>query len=312
MTATVTARLDKAGPPVPMRGTLPMAANTILFKEALVSRNAAGNAVAPTDGDGLPVMGYANATYDNRTGSVAGGLAGDLDADMCYGVIALDYTGTAPLPGEMCYAVDNKTVSRDSVGGTRGKAGPCTEVRNSKAYVWVGPHVPGVAASGPAFIAIPLTSLRLSTGAAVPAFADGSADGFQLTDSEALSLRINDDSTTVFTCSVDLPANLDDATDLVLHVLGFRVGSADTADVGLTVGAFFHTVGAAHTADANAGGETTPFTAATTIVSEETLTIAAADIPAMPCSLTLTFTVTSELDGDDLCLTRFWLVGGAK
>lgn len=291
----------------PMVGTWPIAASTRLLKGWSVARDASGNLVAPTDGDGFPVIGIAQADYDNSTGS-----AGDVDAQVDYGVFERSYTGTAPVALQVVYSVNNYTVSTDSAGGTRGIAGIVTEVRNSKAFVMTGPEVIALLSSQDSVsIPVPLGALRLSTGAAVPAFNDGVADGFELTDSEALGLRINPNSTTTFAVTVPMPSNLDDGQDLTLHLTGFRVGAADVT-AAVTVGAFFHTVGAAHTADVDAGGATTAFDGATTIVTDETLTIAAADVPAAPCDLTLTFTVTAALDADDLALTSCWIEAQTK
>jgi hypothetical protein len=319
MARTDSALLVHKGPAIPAMGTFPTSANSLYPKGTIVTQSSAGRAVAPATADlsGNPAVGVSKATYNNLTGAEMGGLDDSGLVEVDYGVFFFAYTGAAPLTGQVLYVVDNQTVSVDPSTG-RGVAGICTEVRTlngtAKAGVFMGPAASSeaVASASELLIPIPLTELRLAAnGGPIIAFGDGTADGFQLTDSEALSLRINDDSTTAFACTIPL-VDHDDSQDLVLHVTGFRVGSADVADVALTVGAFFHTIGAAHTADANAGGETTAFTAATTIVSEETLTIAAADIPAGPCTLTLTFVVTSELDADDLCLLGMWLTGAKK
>ncbi len=319
MASATVARLTDASAPVPSMGTLPCAANQLVPKGTIVTRNATGYAVSPSSADasGFPAVGVSNATYNNQTGAEAGGLDGSLDIELCFGVYGFDISGSTPLVGDVLYVVDNQTVSTSSNGGLRGVAGVCVEVREmngvSQAFCAFGPHFAseGVGAGARLIRSIPLTSLRLSTGAAIPAFSNGSADGFALVDSEAMGLRINDDSTTVFVATVDL-VDHDDTQDLVLHMTGFRVGSSDATGVSMTVGAFFHTLGAAHTADANAGGSTTEFTAATTIVSEETLTIAAEDVPAGPCTLTLTFQVAAALDDDDLVLLGLWLAGAKK
>lgn len=291
----------------PRIGTYPIAASTRILKGAFVTINASGYALMAVDGDGFKVVGVSAESYDNSAGA-----AGDLDAQVKYGVIgsAYDSSPVAPKVGDRVYAVDNQTVSADplsSAGARRSPVGIVTEVRNSKAYVKVGPEgMVSASASGLKIVNVNLGALRLSTGAAIPAFNAGVADGFELTDSEALGLRINDDSTTIFTGTFPLPEDLDDTQDVVLHVLGFRIGSSDTT-AALTVGAFFHTVGAAHTADANAGGATSAFDQLTTIVTEATLTIAAADVPAAPCDVTLTLVATAALNDDDLVLTSAWL-----
>jgi len=319
MARTDSALLHDKAADLPAMGTFATSANTLYPKGTIVTRSSAGRAVSPSTSDlsGNPAVGVAKATYINTTGAEMGGLDDSGLVEVNYGVYFFEYTGAAPLPGQVLYVVDNQTVSVDPSTG-RGVAGICSEVQTLNGIAKAGCAMNPVfaseatAAAGALLIPIPLTALRLAAnGGPIIAFGDGTADGFQLTDSEALSLRINDDSTTAFACTIPL-VDHDDSQDLVLHVTGFRVGSADTADVALTVGAFFHTIGAAHTADANAGGETTSFVAATTIVSEETLTIAAADVPAGPCTLTLTFVVTSELDADDLCLLGMWLTGAKK
>lgn len=309
MTAIANARLTERGPLVPALGTIPSAANQQFHKGTLVSRDASGNAVPPTDGDGLNVAGVSQAYYDNRTGSEAGGSAGDLDVQVDYGVFALDISGATPVSGQVMYAVDNQTVSADSAGGTRGIAGICTEVGTvngvSQAFTFVGPLAIAAALASLDIVTIALNAFRVDDGTAVPAFSNGVADGFQLTDSEALSIRFNDAVGDVL--AVTIPLVKVDGQDIVLHAQGFRVGAAD-ADAALTVAAFFHSVGEAHTADADAGGTTTAFDGATTIITEETLTLAAADVPPGPCSLTLTIT-PANLDSDDLCLLGLWLTG---
>lgn len=317
MARTDSALIGHHGPALPAMGTFPSSANTLYPKGTIVTRSSAGRAVSPSTADlsGNPAVGVAKATFINTTGSEMGGLddSGLIETD--YGVHFFAFVGATPKTNEVLYVVDNQTVSTDPSTG-RGVAGICSEVRTlngvAKAGVFMGPAASSEAvASAGAFVqSIPLGALRLSTGAAVPAFSNGVADGFELTGSEALSLRINDDSTTIFTVSVPLVGH-DDTQDLVLHMLGFRVGATDvTATV--TVGAFAHEVGAAHTADANFGGSTSAFAAATNVVSEATLTLAAADVPAGPCDVTFTFVVAAALANDDLCLTSMWLTGAKK
>ena len=315
MASRTFARTTDRGPAVPAMGTLPSSANTLYPKDTIVTRSAAGRAVSPStaDASGYPAMGISKATFDNRTNSEMGGLDDSGEIEVDYGVFGFDISGDTPKPGDDLFVVDNQTVSTDSAGGTRGFAGVCSEVRTgsagtSQAFVWMGPHVAheGAELGGRLVSPISLAAFRLSTGAAIPAFAAGSADGFELTNSEALGLRINDDSTTIFTTTVTLVDN--DGGDLVLHLQGFRVGAADPTAT-ITVGAFFHVAGEAHTADANAGGSSTAFDGATTIITEETLTIAAADVPAGPCTLTITLVASAALDDDALVLLGLWLEG---
>lgn len=314
MTATNVARpATTMSAPLPAMGTYPSAANSFFPFMTIVSRDASGRAASPTDGDGLPAIGFSDATYDNRTSSEAGGSAGDLDVQVTFGVGRVKYTGTAPLPKQMLYVVDNQTVSVDNAGGTRGVAGPCIEVdsANTSCYVWIGPHVPtAVSSKNVGYLPIPLGGFRLATGAAIPAFGAGTADGFEAT-AESGGLRWNDDTTTAFVTTVAMPPDLDDASDMTLHVLGYRVGSLDVT-AALTVAAFFHEVGSAFSADADLGGATSAFAAATTIVSRVTRTLAAADVPAAPCSMFLSLVPTAALDDDDLVITACYLTYNRK
>ncbi len=143
-----------------------------------------------------------------------------------------------------------------------------------------------------------------ANGAPLIVFNDGVADGLDF--SEGQSYRFNPNSTTKIGATIPMPQDLDDTADVVLHILASRVGSADTT-AAITVEAFFQTVGAAHDADADAGGATGAAGAATTVVSELTRTIAAADVPAAPCALSLTLVPTAALDADDLRVHAVWL-----
>jgi hypothetical protein len=331
MTAATTSRLFESSAPVPSMGTFPSAANQLFLRATMVSRNATGFAVVPTDGDGFPVMGVTRAVVDNRTGSPEhGGAAGAVDIELDYGVFGMEILGTTPLPNQVVYAVDNQTVSTDSDTGARGIAGVCVEVRDGLCYTYISPLASGLYADGDALasdvtdlqtdvaalqadaltaqavVSIPITSFRIySSGAALPAFSDGVNDGIDPT-AESLGYKFNVASTAAIAASVLMPNDLDDTEDVIVHVLGFRVGSSDTT-AALTVGAFFRTDGAAFSADANAGGDTTAFAAATTVVSEETLSIAAGDVPASPSSLLLTLVPTAALDADDLVILEVWI-----
>lgn len=153
-------------------------------------------------------------------------------------------------------------------------------------------------------VQIPINTWCTATGSPLPVFSTD--PGLSLVDSEAFGLRINDDDTEVFCTSVVMPQDLDDTADIVFHAMGFRVGSSDVTTT-LTMGAFFQTVGAAHTADTDAATATGVFGAATTVVSEVTCTILAADVPPAPCVLTLTMTPDANLDADDLVILGTWI-----
>lgn len=142
--AATTARLTESKGRHVNVGTFPIAANTRLFKGTIVQINASGQAVAAADGNGFRAVGRSRATYDNTTGSDAGGTAGDLDAQVEYGVFGwAGEAGALPTIGDRCYVVDNETVSTTSTsssGELRGYAGKCVEVRDSKYWVQMDPE----------------------------------------------------------------------------------------------------------------------------------------------------------------------------
>lgn len=312
---------------VPVRGTYPAAADKMFPKGTIVQRDASGRATPGAASNGFPAVGVANESYNNLTGSEFGGGADAINVEVLAGVWGFDYTGT-PLPGETVWVADNQTVT--DTAGSNGVAGVCVEVRDGQCFVWMGAHVAPLfsddsaleatvttleadvdalqadALTAQACIPVPLGSFRIySSGGALVPFDDGVADGIDPT-AESLGFKFNVASTAKIAASVLMPNDLDDAAAVVVHVLGFRVGASDTT-AALTVGAFFRVAGAAFSADADAGGDTTAFAAATTVVSETTLTIAAGDVPASPSSLLLTLVPTAALDADDLVVLEVWL-----
>jgi len=158
-------------------------------------------------------------------------------------------------------------------------------------------------------VVVPLGSLRWNTGAAIAAFADNTTDGFELSGSECLGIRFNNDTAPRLTAAgeVHIPSDWDDTAAITLHVEGFRVGELDAAMVG-TVTAFAQEVGDAYTADADAGGSTTAFDGATTVITDETLAFTAGVLPA-GSKVSFTFTPDAALDGDDFVLTGLKFVG---
>lgn len=145
MTAATTMRMAETVPGGPFVGSLPSAANQLFFKGTLVAIDASGQAVVPSDGDGFPVIGWAKATYDNRTGSEAGGMAGDVTVEIEYGVIEVVCVDTVE-EGDVVYSLDNQTVSASSNIGARAVAGFVTEQRNGATFVKIGPETVAYAA----------------------------------------------------------------------------------------------------------------------------------------------------------------------
>lgn len=334
MASRTFARLTEAGPLTPAMGTVPSAANQYFPKGTIVTVNSSGDAVSPgtADASAFPAVGVSKASYDNRTGAEAGGLAGSLDVEVDFGIHAFDFTGTTPTPGKVLFIVDNQTLNIDSNSGARGIAGYCSEVRGTQVYCLFGPTVAGQiviaaseasqldtaqanitalqvdAATTQSYVFIPLTSFVDADGDPLAKFVNASSPtfGYNLADSEAMCLRWNNDATPgTALCQVAIPFDLDDTAAATLEFLcsksGATVGDATT----LTITAFLLVAGDLHDADANAGGVTNALvgnaTAKTTAVLSRT--IAAADI--QPNSRSMTFTVTptaGTLGTDDLLI----------
>ena len=305
MTDVAAARLTPSKGEFPSNGTFGMAANTLLYYGQIVCLDSAGRACVP--GAGCDAAGVAKQTFDNRTGSQAGGAADAFDAEVAYGVRGFLISGTAPKPKQVVYVVDNQTVSLDPTGN-RGIAGIVSEVRTengvAQAYVVMGPHIVA-AIRGPLDVDVPLGGFRLATGAAIPAFAGGSADGYTLADSKALCLRINDDSTTVFWNSIKLPETVPAGAVVTLHVLASRIGATNTAVALLTPTVFANREGVAYDAGASlVSGSFDVMPGATKVVQELTKAITGAlggDV------LSISLVAAAGLADNDLAIHSVWV-----
>lgn len=295
--------------------TIKSAANQLFPKDTIVTRDTAGRAVSPStaDSSGFPMITVAEATFDNRTGSEAGGLADAIDVQGAAEVVGFPFVGTTPIPGDRLYVVDNQTVSADK-NSTRGFAGICTEVRTdidgvAKAYFRCGPDVAGISAGAGASVEVPLLSaLLLATGAPMAVFADGASavPGVQVTASEIDSVRWNNHATPgAIVQTVRLPAPSNPGAPAIVRAIVSKVGATLADATTLTIGAFAVGVGDLQNADATFGGATSAVVgdAATTTLQAVTLTLAGADLPDGECFLTLTIKPTDgTLGTDDLCL----------
>lgn len=154
--------------------------------------------------------------------------------------------------------------------------------------------------------------IRLEDGAPVPIFAGAGADGWTQLASKVLALRWNDGGTpTDIAMQFVMPQDLDDAKDMILHLMGaiVKAGGAEVDSPVFTVEAYFDVPGAAPGAAANVGGDSGEFlTAAGATLQEKTLTIALADVPASPSVLTLIMhPKDGQLGTDDFVLLTPWL-----
>lgn len=323
MTATTVARLSKTSGPLPARGTMGVAANTLLLKGTIAVKDTNGYANVPAAGRNA--VGVLASTYDNRTTSrYSAGGAAEIDAEIDFGEFEFTYSGTAPKMGEVLFVIDNQTVGVDSSGGTRGVAGFCVHPADTTAStvrLYMGPHVSGAysdvsstasvasAASTKtnnlAIVEIPigLGNFRLSTGAAVAAFSNGTTDGFTLVDSEAFGIRWNDDVFTAFWADVRLPTDLDTGSAVELHMLLSKIGATDTTAV-VTVSCFRNRPGAAHDAGSDLGGNTSAITTGTKVVVDKSVTLTTT---AAGDNLSFSLVPSAALDDDDLVLLACWI-----
>lgn len=306
--ADITAeRLPRYTGEIPHKGTLPMAANTLLFKGQIVTQDSAGRAAVP--GAGQNAVGISAATYNNRTGAPSGGAAGAVDAMIEYGVQGLVYTGTAPKRGQVVYVVDNQTVSLDPTG-SRGVAGICAETKSGSdedglCYVFMGPLAIAMAHALQAATSIdlPLAAFHLASGAVIPAYVDGT-NGFALSDSEAFSYRLNNGVATVIWTQARLPESMPAGAVVTLHILASRIGATDP-DATITPSVFANREGVAY--DAGAALTTGDFQAlsgATKVVQECTKTITGAQAGDV---LSVSLAAGATLDTDDALIHAVWI-----
>ena len=103
-----------------------------VFAGAIVALSASGHAQAATKGANKKYFGVAESGADNSDGT-----DGDQEIDVRRGVaVAIEATGTRPLPGATCYLEDDNTVSTAAAGAS--ELGLCIgQVAGSTTQVWV-------------------------------------------------------------------------------------------------------------------------------------------------------------------------------
>lgn len=169
-------------------------------------------------------------------------------------------------------------------------------------------------ATAQAIINLPLGSWTEGDGTALAIFADGDTEtpGYKTGD-EGFGIRWNNKGTLgPITTSVPIPPDLDDSADVIVHFLAAKTGETDNAGNTPTwlVLAYNAVADALWDADDDFGGTSSAMLPAATArtLQEETLTLAAANIAAAPCVMTLIIQPTDgTLDTDDLVLVGIWL-----
>lgn len=223
--------------------------------------------------------------------------------------------------GASAFIVDDQTMSITSNSGTRPIGGQIVEVVSAtSAYVHVHPVLSVLlaarvaAGSAQATIPVPFGGAMLAAGTPMAAFADNASSnpGVTLANSKAVALRWNNNGTqtAVWLPSIPMPQDLDDAADIVIHALASKSGATVGDATTFTFAAFFQTAAALHDADTDCGGASSALTGDATAktVAEVTRTIAAADVPAAPCVLSLSVKPTDgTLGTDDAMIHAIWI-----
>jgi len=297
MTATTYERLTDSTGFSPMRGTHPIAANTLILKGTQVGLDAAGR-VLPAgllSSGVLFAIGKASSTIDNRTGSALGGAAGAADVEVEYGVhgwlsaASADEITIADI-GKKVFMLDNQTVALTSGDNARGPAGVVSEVRNGFVYVYQGPHVAGLRGAGTLLLSL-YDFREVSSGGDV---ANIAANGGLLASDTTPILRgdaaesqeiawaaANAD---IVATQITLPPDVDGSKPITVDLF---VYTDNTGGGGIEAATF--TVETSWDGGALVSDAATDAPPATTI-HKVTATIAAADIPDSPSVLTLMLT----------------------
>lgn len=166
--------------------------------------------------------------------------------------------------------------------------------------------------SAQAFLNLPLGAWTEQDGTALADFGDGASPtpGWSAGD-EGFGIRWNNHANPdPISTSVPIPPDLDASADVIVHVMAAKVGATIGDAVTWTIEAFNNADAALYDADADFGGASSAMTgdAATKTCQEETLTLAAADVAASPCVLTLTLQPTDgTLGTDDVIVLGVWL-----
>lgn len=166
-------------------------------------------------------------------------------------------------------------------------------------------------------ILLPIFNWVNADNSALAAFANGTNafPGFSLDNSKGVGLRWNNVATplAVFT-SVLMPLDRQPSTDIIAHVLCWKIGATVGDATTFAISAFANTTAALQDAATDAGGTTGAIVgnAATKTVQHVTLTMLAANLPnftaAVPTSLTIGLKPTAGLLGtDDLTVSSVWL-----
>ena len=161
-------------------------------------------------------------------------------------------------------------------------------------------------------INLPIFGWQGTAGVALAAFADGASavPGYCVT-TEGYGIRWNNHAAPANIIQpVVLPADFNEAANVVLNILAAKVGATIGDAVTFTIEAFNNVVGALYDADADFGGASSAMTgdAVSKTVQHETRTLALANLTAYPAVMQLTLKPTGgTLGTDDVIVFGTWL-----
>ena len=154
---------------------------------------------------------------------------------------------------------------------------------------------------------IPLNTFTLEDGTALTTWGAGAVPGFQQISNKDIALTWDGNGTPgAVAVTACLPRDIDTTADLVIHFLAAMAGASDTPV--LVFEAFFSDP----TTNTTIGGDTDcagtdPEVTGAAVVTEYTMTIAAANIPVHPAALTMVITPTAgQMDTDECRVVTMW------
>lgn len=149
-------------------------------------------------------------------------------------------------------------------------------------------------------VTIPLGCFTEEDGTALTTFSAGATPGYQqLSNKEVVLAWDGNASPGAAACTICMPQDLDDSANVVVHYLAKMAGATDTPVVAME--AYFNA------ADTDCAGTDDEVDGGTTL-TEYTMTIAAADVPASPSALTIVWTPTAgQMGTDELHVYGVWI-----
>jgi hypothetical protein len=271
---------------------------------------------APTDGAAVYVYRGATAadrgkfTQDSGAGSVTRVEGAKFTGRLDTGVAEIQFDGIG-VPGDGVDVVASELASNSHGQGASlvgiedaGSFTAATTQEDANAEIFQQLY------SAQRDVPVNLASGMLAAGTPLAAFTDNagaSAPGITLADSKAVAVRWNNQGTqTAVWYKAHFPQNIDDAADIIAHFAVSKSGATVGDATKITMTAFVNAPGSLHDADTDFGGDSSALVgnAAAKTISELTLTLGNADIPAAPFSISFSIKPKDGTLGTDDCIVH--------